>query len=154
VIGAGVVIVVGLGGYLYVNHLTTWKCFKVDEMLNPTPHTEKDDEYCVAYKGSGNNRKWYLVPGTGMENWKGIGGDNRIRLTVTTNDDENKVFEFDLRVTDHDQLPPSDHDHEHKKPKYGYELTVTDPSNLPAEAEFAVQGSSSIHAGTAHSNEN
>jgi hypothetical protein len=153
VVGVVAVAVVVVGAAVWwTNHLTTWKCFKVDEELRPTPHTEPGDEYCLAYRGPQNNIKWYLVPGLGMENWKGIGGDSRIRLTATTDEDDSKIFEFDLKVIGHGQ--GSGHGDDHKKPDFGYELTViVRPAPDLAEATFTVAGGPSVHAGSAHSNE-
>jgi hypothetical protein len=162
---AGVVVVAAGVGWYWITyvHLDTWKCFHVNLMLGATPHTDDMDRYCIAKRGPQNNVQWFLLPGTGMEDWRASGGaSKRIRLDATTDEEFNKVFEFDLHVTDH--MNTTGHQNEHKKPDFGYELTVVvpdvpdgaDPDDpmYKATGTFKVGGGGRpIHAGTAHSNE-
>lgn len=131
--------------------LTTWKCFTVDSTTPPAPHTEANDRYCIKQQGA----DWFLEPGLGMENWRKIGGGERIPLEIRTDTTRVKIWEFEVDITDHP--PASDHGHEHKKPDRSYLLQVNTPAapGAKADAEIRVTGPSPdpIHGGTAHATE-
>ena len=131
---------------------TTWKCFTVDMILAKAPHAEMGDKYCVVRNGA----KWYLEPGTGMENWKRIGLGKRIPLEVVTESDRVMRWEFEVKVTNHDQYPPEgDHGNKHRRPDFVLTLQVNIPvdPNEKAEAEMGMSSGPESHDGSAHSNE-
>ena len=132
---------------------TEWDCFIVNVANPPTPHLEKDDEYCVVTRDGA----WYLDPGKGMQNWKPIGGGSRIPLLITEDTATSKTWRFEVNITDHDTLPPSDHMGQHRAAR-GYTLNVIIPTNpgLPSEGTITVAGppGDTIHNGSAHSVEN
>lgn len=139
---------VGLRGWGY----TKWKCFAVNVANPPVPHLQKDDEYCVVTRDDA----WYLDPGKGMSNWKPIGGGSRIPLLITEDTATSKTWKFEVNITDHNTLPPSDHMGQHRANR-GYTLNVIIPANpsIKAEGTISVAGpfNDTIHNGTAHSNE-
>jgi hypothetical protein len=125
-----------------------WKCFKVNVSNPPVPHTDKDDEYCVETR----NDAWYLNPGTGMSNWKTIGGGSRIPLLITKDTATSKAWKFEVEITGHDN---SDHGPQHRAAR-AYNLEAIIPASGKAEANFKVDGpfGDTIHNGSAHSIEN